>query len=99
MERSEGVSVVLNHIMKTMDRSGDRLLRSFNRFEGLDIGVAASPKAPEPVAASASRQRPAAPSGLTPGRQIPGLPQRGGIPILRSHFSMRSSRAASRKPA
>jgi hypothetical protein len=27
MERSEGVSVVLDHIMKMMDRSDERLLR------------------------------------------------------------------------
>jgi hypothetical protein len=50
MERSEGVSVVLNHIMKMVDRSGDRLLRSFDLFEGSDIRVTTSPQVPEPAA-------------------------------------------------
>jgi hypothetical protein len=54
MERSEGVSVVLLHIMKMMDRSGDRLLRGFKRFERLEIRVATSSKASEPTLPSAS---------------------------------------------
>ena len=99
MERSEGVSVVLDHIMKMMDRSGERLLRGFDRFDDSEIRVTASSKAPVPAAAPASRQRPAAPRGLPLGRQIPSLPQRGGFSFLRAHFSMTSSPAASRKPA
>jgi hypothetical protein len=71
MERSEGVSVVLDSIMKMMDRSGERLLRS---FDGSDIRVTESPRAPVPVAVSLSRQRPAAPRGLPSGKQIPSLP-------------------------
>jgi hypothetical protein len=44
MERSEGVSVVLDRIMKMVDRSGERLLRSFDRLEGSAITVRAAPK-------------------------------------------------------
>jgi hypothetical protein len=50
MERSEGVSVALAHIMKLMDRSGERLLGSFTRFEDPNIRVESTSKAPEPVA-------------------------------------------------
>jgi hypothetical protein len=99
MERSDGVSVVLDSIMKMMDRSSDRLLRSFNRFDGSDIRVTASPRAPVPAAVPSSHQSPAAPSGLSPGEQFPTLPQPGRLSSLRSQLSMRSSRATSRKPA
>lgn len=37
MDRSEGVSVILDHIMKMMDRSSERLLRSFNRVDSSEV--------------------------------------------------------------
>jgi hypothetical protein len=57
MERSEGVSVVLDHIMKMMDRSGERLLRNFNRLEGSHIRVGGSHPNLQPASASLKSRR------------------------------------------
>ena len=61
MERSEGVSVALDHIMKMMDRSGERLLRSFSPFEGSEIRLGRV-QGLQNLPSAASHQRPAAPS-------------------------------------
>jgi hypothetical protein len=70
MERSEGVSVVLDHIMKMMDRSSERLLRSFNRVDSSEIGHKSweSSNASVPATAVRVKSMDGPRGGRSPGR-------------------------------
>jgi hypothetical protein len=48
MERSEGVSVVLTHIMKMIDRRGERMLQRFSRNADARIRLRSTSRTPEP---------------------------------------------------
>jgi hypothetical protein len=94
MERSEGVSVALDHIMKMMDRSGERLLRSFRRFEGSEIGLGrAGPRAPKPAVHGVASK---AGGPFCGGRSlvVPGfIPVRSNYAAQRSPISTKPGRS------